>query len=475
LNKNDINHINNGKFDLVVIGTGAAASTVAYKCASQGWKVAIIDSRPFGGTCALRGCDPKKVLVAAEETIDWNTRMKDKGISYGTNNTSPIDWPELMKFKRTFTQPVPQNRKEVYLKAGIKPFHGIAQFIEKSKLRIKGSNVADKEKAGKNSPTTTRQENKDVEDQIIEGKYYVIATGAKPRSLGIEGEEEYVTTSDQFLELDQIPKNIVFIGGGYISFELAHIAARAGCKATILHRSNKVLYPHFDPDLVKELIQKSTELGINIQLGNEVTKITKKENSSNKLIVFSKSSADYDVGVENRLSSIETDMVVHGAGRVPNIENLNLSAADIEYDNKLGIKVNEYLQSVSNSNVYVAGDATLNLGGFPLTPVAVYEGQIVSHNLLSNNDKENSSNKIKPDYSGIPSVVFTMPTLSSVGVQELEAKERRLDLGKLVDELSKLTESNPKLQQTYNLANQIKDKYNSLMGDLVEFGRKSQQ
>jgi glutathione reductase (NADPH) len=82
LNKDDnINHTDNGKFDLVIIGTGAAASTVAYKCASQDWKVAIIDSRPFGGTCALRGCDPKKVLVAAEEAIDWNTRMKSKGIS----------------------------------------------------------------------------------------------------------------------------------------------------------------------------------------------------------------------------------------------------------------------------------------------------------------------------------------------------------------------------------------------------------
>src|SRR5918996_911335 len=96
LNKNDINHINNGKFDLVVIGTGAAASTVAYKCALQGWKVAIIDSRPFGGTCALRGCDPKKVLVAAEEAIDWNTRMKGKGISHDANTSTHINWPELM-------------------------------------------------------------------------------------------------------------------------------------------------------------------------------------------------------------------------------------------------------------------------------------------------------------------------------------------------------------------------------------------
>lgn len=96
MNKNDDNHVNNSKFDLVIIGTGAAGSTVAHECASQGWKVAIIDSRPFGGTCALRGCDPKKVLVAAEETIDWNTRLKGKGISDDANSIH-IDWPELMK------------------------------------------------------------------------------------------------------------------------------------------------------------------------------------------------------------------------------------------------------------------------------------------------------------------------------------------------------------------------------------------
>ncbi|MGH9953217.1 MAG: dihydrolipoyl dehydrogenase family protein, partial [Nitrososphaeraceae archaeon] len=430
MNKNDDNQKDNSKFDLIIIGTGTAASTVAHECASQGWKVAIIDSGPFGGTCALRGCDPKKVLVAAEETMDWTTRMKDKGISYESNSNTHIDWPELMKFKRTFTQPVPKNREESFLKAGIKPFHGTAQFIEKSKLRIIDRNT-NEEKLTVNAATTTTaiQGNKNVEDRIIEGKYFVIATGAKPRPLDIEGEEKYVTSSDQFLELDQIPKEIVFIGGGYISFELAHIAAHAGCKATILHRSNKVLYPHFDPDLVKELIKKSRELGIDILLGNEVTKVSKKEDTSNKLIVYSKSSADFDVGVENRLSSIETDMVVRGAGRIPNIDNLNLSAADIEYDNKYGIKVNEFLQSISNPNVYSAGDATLNLGGSPLTPVAIYEGQIVSHNLLSDGDKNNSnSNKIKPNYSGIPSVVFTIPTLCSVGIQELEAKEKGIRL-----------------------------------------------
>ncbi|MCV5073362.1 NAD(P)-binding protein, partial [Escherichia coli] len=89
-----------------MIGTGAGGSTVAHKCRKAGWDVAIVDSRPFGGTCALRGCDPKKVLVGAAELIDWNHRMRGKGVSA---KSLGIDWPELMQFKKTFTDPVPDN------------------------------------------------------------------------------------------------------------------------------------------------------------------------------------------------------------------------------------------------------------------------------------------------------------------------------------------------------------------------------
>src|SRR5882672_5803542 len=114
------------KFDLIVIGSGAAGSAAAYKCRKAGWDVAIIDSRPFGGTCALRGCDPKKVLVGAAELIDWNRRMKGKGVRAAE---ARIDWPELMPFKRSFTEPVPKSREESFAKAGIAAFHGRARFV----------------------------------------------------------------------------------------------------------------------------------------------------------------------------------------------------------------------------------------------------------------------------------------------------------------------------------------------------------
>src|SRR5438876_7100607 len=103
------------KFDLVLIGTGSAASTVASKCRSAGWQVAVVDSRPFGGTCALRGCDPKKVLVGAAALIDWLRRMNGRGVH---GNDARIDWSELMRFKRTFTDPVPKQREESFAKAG---------------------------------------------------------------------------------------------------------------------------------------------------------------------------------------------------------------------------------------------------------------------------------------------------------------------------------------------------------------------
>ena len=121
------------KFDLVVIGTGSAASTVTSRCRSAGWQVAIVDYRPFGGTCALRGCDPKKVLVGAAEVIDRALRMKGKGIQ---SEKLQINWQELMRFKRSFTEPVPKRREEEFAKAGLTAIHGRARFVGPSSIQV---------------------------------------------------------------------------------------------------------------------------------------------------------------------------------------------------------------------------------------------------------------------------------------------------------------------------------------------------
>ena len=160
------------QFDLVVIGTGDAASLVAQECRSAGWEVAIVDSRPFGGTCALRGCDPKKVLVGVAEVVDWVHRMNGRGVRA---KSARIEWSELMAFKRSFTDPVPKSSEQSFTDAGIAIFHGRARFLEFTVI--------------------------EVGEDILDGRHVVIATGAMPRRLGISG-EQYITKSDQFLELE---------------------------------------------------------------------------------------------------------------------------------------------------------------------------------------------------------------------------------------------------------------------------------
>lgn len=120
-------------FDLIVIGTGAAGASAATECRSAGWNVAIVDSRPFGGTCALRGCDPKKVLVGATEVIERNRQMAGNGVA---PDGVKIDWPALMRFKRCFTQPVPADREQRFSEAGIAIFHDRARFTDKTTIQV---------------------------------------------------------------------------------------------------------------------------------------------------------------------------------------------------------------------------------------------------------------------------------------------------------------------------------------------------
>ena len=411
----------NNTFDLIVIGTGTAASTAAHECRSAGWNVAIIDSLPFGGTCALRGCDPKKVLVEAAKVIDSTQRHENKGI-VGSEGIR-IRWSDLMSFKRTFTEPRPKLREDGYIKAGIVPFHGHAKFTDPTTIKVEGERE-------NNNNTDNRN------DIILTGKHIVIATGAIPVKLIIPGSENIIT-SDQFLELgcENLPDTIVFIGGGYISFEFAHIAARAGANVTILHRGKQPL-EHFDPDLVNRLVQRSRDIGIDVKLEAAVKSIDKSQSSSkttttslngdsrSKLVVYYSSPDSSKKDGSNRnideitLSRIDADMVIHGAGREPNIDGLDLkNAAGIDYTRR-GIMVNEYLQSVSNPAVYAAGDVAANMG-LPLTPVASYDGAIAANNLIK-------GNTIKTNYAGLPSVEFTIPSLVSVGMQEKEAKDQGL-------------------------------------------------
>jgi len=361
--------------DVIVLGTGTAAQTVAYTCREAGWSVAVVDYHPYGGTCQLRGCDPKKVLVGVSDLVDWSHRMQGKGVSAPSLS---ISWPDLIRFKRTFTDPVPEQNEQSFKQAGIITRHGRAHFIDRTSVR--------------------------VGEETLVGRHVVIATGACHATLGIPG-EEHLTTSTQFLDLEELPRRIVFVGGGYIAFEFAHIAARAGAQVQVLHRGSRPL-EKFDPDLVSLLMQASRELGIEVHVNRAVVAI---ERQGDHLLVHARTGAQEH--------TVEADLVVHAAGRVPEIDRLHLETAGIAYE-KDGVSVNEYLQSVTNPAVYAAGDAVAS-GGFPLTPVAGMQGGIVARNLLE-------GNRQTPNYTGIPSVVFTTPPLARVGLLEDAARAQGL-------------------------------------------------
>lgn len=360
-------------YDLVVIGSGTAAQVVSARVRKAERTVAVVDHRPFGGTCALRGCDPKKMLISGAEAIDAAHRMQGHGVT----GELRISWPELIAFKRTFTDPVPQKQEARYAALGIDAFHGLARFVGPDVVSVAG--------------------------QELKARHIVIATGARPVPLRFAG-AEHIITSDQFLELESLPGRIALIGGGYIAAEFSHIAARAGAQVTVLQRADRML-PRFDPDLVSWLMVKFAELGIDVRLRSEVEQV---EQTENGLLVH----ADGAHGKQ----TVAADLVVHAAGREPDLDALDLEAAQVAVG-KNRLELNEYLQSVSNPLVYAAGDAASV--GPPLTPVSAHDGRVIATNILKGNSR-------KPDYRGVPSVAFTIPPIASVGLTQSQAQEQGL-------------------------------------------------
>jgi len=361
------------RYDLVVIGSGTAAMVAAMRVRSAGWSVAVIDHRAFGGTCALRGCDPKKMLVGAAEALDHVRRMRGKGVA----GEARIDWGGLMAFKRSFTDPVPAKHEGMYASNGIDGYHGAARFTGRNTVEVDGT--------------------------ALEGRYVLIAAGAEPARLGIAG-EEHLATSEQFLELGALAQRIVLVGGGYIAAEFSHIAARAGAEVTILQRAPRLL-TGFDPDVVGWLMDAFARWGIDVRTRTTVEAI---EKHGAAFLVRAKT--------EDTPLRIEADLVVHAAGRKPDFAALDLGAAGLAAkDGKL--ELNEYLQSATNPAVYAAGDAAQK--GPPLTPVSSHDAKVVAANILR-------GNHVKPDYRGVPSVAFSIPPIAAVGLSEAAAREQGL-------------------------------------------------
>jgi glutathione reductase (NADPH) len=354
--------------DVLVIGTGTAGYTLALALSKAVLRVAVVDNRAYGGTCAMRGCQPKKYLVAAAEVAHLSHQMARIGIQ----PVAQIDWPALMRSKAAFTDAVPDRTVKDFQEAGIEQLYGTARFISPDEVAV-------------DSGLSVRAE------------HIVIATGSKTARLDIPG-AEFTVTSDEFLELAQLPRRVAFIGGGYIAMEFAHVAHAAGAKVSVLQRSNRIL-KRFDAELTSQLLEASLADGITITMGFDVCNV---ERSGGAFIVH---------GSAGCAQAVEADLVVNCAGRVPDLDDLDLEAGGIDRSPD-GVAVNEFLQSIGNPRVYAIGDACD--AGPQLATVADMEAAIAAENILNGNRRIT-------DYQGVPSVVFTQPPLAQVGMTENEA------------------------------------------------------
>lgn len=355
------------RYDVLVMGSGAAGGTAARLLKAGGRTVAMVESGDFGGTCALRGCEPKKVLA---ETAHAVARIRDMQARNGVRGDLSIHWPTLAALKQGYVDSVPPRAEASYESSGIDLYYGPARFTGRDAVQVDG-------------------------ETLIAG-HMVIATGSRPRTLEFPG-ADLVSTSDDFLNLKELPARIAFIGGGFISMEFAHIAAIAGAKATIAVRGERCL-KRFELDLVRQLCAATSELGVDVLYNAPPHSIERT-----------------DDGLLLRLGpdggrTVLADAVIHGAGRVPDLDGLNLGAAEVSAQGG-HLVLDEFLKT-TNPRVYAAGDAA---GRYQLTPTAVMEGRIVAANIARGDHR-------KPDYSIIPSATFTHPTLAGVGLTEEEAR-----------------------------------------------------
>ena len=363
------------QYDLVVLGSGTAGGTIAANCRAAGWSVALVEPLPLGGTCALRGCEPKKVFWTLAEALDRTRKLAEVGLSGGAETS--LDWSTVQRFKHSFTDPVPEHNAEDYRRSGVDVYRGAGQFT---------------------GPDTIL-----ASDAVLEFRHAVIAIGARSTPLGIPG-ADLLGNSDTFLDLDQLPAHLTLIGGGYIGFEFAHMARRGGAEVTILHDNDQPL-AQFDHSMVKKLLAATRALGIRVELSVEVTGITRND-------------AGFTIAVrrQGQEFTLATGLALQTAGRAPDLDSLSLATAGIKLEGKK-LQLDEMLRT-TNPAVFAAGDAAGK--GPALTPVASLEAVAVTASLLGSGEK-------KPNYRGIPSVVFTIPPLTAVGMTEEAAIAAGLD------------------------------------------------
>ena len=364
-----------GQYDVVILGGGNAGFGVSMVTHEAGKSIAFAENWDFGGTCPNRGCTPKKFLVAAAHALHEIEIAKAHGIEVGEPK---LDWAALIKREKDMVAHVPDAMADLAGKRG-DIYRGTARFV--------GPNCID------------------VDGRRLEGDNIVIATGSKPRPLPIPGADLMITSDDMLSEEDQ-PTEIVFVGGGVIAMEFSHVYARAGTKVTILEVMPRLL-PQIEEGAVAALRAESERIGVTVHTSVNVKEIRE---AGGRLRVT------YSADGEDR--TLESDKVINGAGRIANVEGLDLEAGNVKH-NRITIEVDDYLRSISNPSVWVCGDALV--GSAQLSPLATYEGRIVGQNIVE-------GLVVKPDYSVVPSGIYTVPALGTVGLTEEAARQKGLNV-----------------------------------------------
>ena len=353
-------------FDLFIIGAGSGGVRAARLAAAHGAKVAVAEEFRYGGTCVIRGCVPKKLMVNASDFKDF---FEDSnGFGWSVGNTT-FSWQEFLKAKDKEIERL-ENIYEKNMKgSGVELFKSKAKLVARNKVELD-------------------------DGRAFTARTVLIATGGRPFVPEFDG-NKHVITSNEIFELKKLPSRILIVGGGYIASEFSGIFNGLGVDVTQIYRGNKILRG-FDSDIRDHVMDSMITRGIDIKCGINVIKCKK---LFNKLVVTLSDS-----------SIIETDCVLYATGRLPNTSNLGLEEMGVVLDSVGAVKINE-LQQSSVGSIYAIGDVTNRLN---LTPVAIRDAISFVETAIKNNPSF-------PDHKLVATAVFTRPEIGTVGLTEEEA------------------------------------------------------
>jgi glutathione reductase (NADPH) len=357
-------------FDLFVIGAGSGGVRASRVSAAYGARVAIAEEHKVGGTCVIRGCVPKKLLVYGAHFAE---DLDDAAMFGWDVPKKRFDWPTLRDNVLAEVGRLNQAYTETLTNHEVTIFHERAEIIGPNSIRLASGKEV-------------------TADKIL------ISTGATPVMPRMEGVEHAISSNEVF-HLPELPKRIVIAGGGYIANEFAGIFHQFGSHVTLVNRTDVILR-QYDQQIVDRLMQISIRKGIDFKFHATIEKIEKRENGLLDVIM---------TGCDN----IEADQVLFATGRAPNTAGLGLEAAGVEMGEKGQIKVDADNRT-SVPSIFAVGDVTDRI---QLTPIAIREGQAFADTFFGNMPHQ-------VDYDCVPSAVFSHPPLAGVGMTEGEARNR---------------------------------------------------